>query len=255
MAGFSIDLQVGIDKVSDMNETNEVGSYCYRYPRPSVTTDCVLFGYEAEKIKVLLIQRGNEPFKGCWAFPGGFLNMDESAEEGALRELQEETGLQDVEVYQFHTFSDPSRDPRGRVVTIAYYSLVPIQKATAGDDAAAAQWFALDELPPLAFDHDQLLSLALQALRQRIAQEPFGKELLPETFTSKELQQLYEQILGKKLEAVSFYNKMRRSEWIEQVTEVGGRTRPYRFRFNPERYDALRTKGFKANGNKGLSWD
>ena len=141
------------------------------------------------------------------------------------------------------------------MITIAYYGMVPIQKATAGDDAAAAQWFALDELPPLAFDHDQLLSLALQALRQRIAQEPFGKELLPETFTSKELQQLYEQILGKKLEAASFYNKVRRLEWIEQVTEAGERTRPYRFRFNPERYEALRTKGFRTSRDKGLSWD
>ena len=106
--------------------------YHYKYPRPSVTTDCVIFGYEGNTLKVLLIERGNEPFKGYWAFPGGFLNMEESAEEGANRELYEETGLKDAVIKQFHTYTDPDRDPRGRVISIAYYALIQISEVKGG---------------------------------------------------------------------------------------------------------------------------
>ena len=98
--------------------------YCYRYPHPAVTTDCVIFGFDGERLQVLLIERGIEPYKGSWAFPGGFLKMDETAEEGARRELKEETGLDSAYMEQFHTFSTPERDPRERVITIAYYALV-----------------------------------------------------------------------------------------------------------------------------------
>ena len=104
------------------------GQYTYEYPRPSVTTDCVIFWYDGKDIKVLLVQRGIEPFKGMWAFPGGFLQMDESAIDGAKRELQEETGLADAYIEQFHTFSDVNRDPSGRVITIAHYALVKISE-------------------------------------------------------------------------------------------------------------------------------
>ena len=100
--------------INPCNERNEELKYCYKYPHPSVTTDCVIFGFDGKKLQVLLVQRGNEPYKGCWAFPGGFMNMDESAEEGALRELQEETGLKDAYIRQFHTFTAPQRDPRER---------------------------------------------------------------------------------------------------------------------------------------------
>ena len=119
--------------------------YCYKYPHPAVTTDCVIFGFNGERLQVLLIERGIEPYKGRWAFPGGFLKMDETAEEGALRELKEETGLENAYIQQLHTFSDPNRDPRERVITIAYYALVRIQEVKGGDDAAAARWFPLDE--------------------------------------------------------------------------------------------------------------
>ena len=141
--------------------------YHYKYPRPSVTTDCVIFGYEGNTLKVLLIERGNEPFKGYWAFPGGFLNMEESAEEGAKRELYEETGLKDAVIKQFHTYTDPDRDPRGRVISIAYYALIQISEVKGGDDAAQARWFAIDEVPALAFDHDQMLQDALAKLKSQ----------------------------------------------------------------------------------------
>ena len=171
--------------------------YHYKYPHPSVTTDCVIFGFDGTRLNVLLIERGNDPYKGCWAFPGGFLNMDESALEGAKRELYEETGLRDAYIHQFHAFSAPDRDPRERVISIAYFALVRLTDVKAGDDAAKAQWFPLDEIPPLAFDHDKMLREALKALRRMIHFEPIGVELLPENFTKTQLQTLYEAILGK----------------------------------------------------------
>lgn len=171
--------------------------YHYKYPHPSVTTDCVIFGFDGTRLNVLLIERGNDPYKGCWAFPGGFLNMDESALEGAKRELYEETGLRDAYIHQFHAFSAPDRDPRERVISIAYFALVRLADVKAGDDAAKAQWFPLDEIPPLAFDHDKMLREALKALRRMIHFEPIGVELLPENFTKTQLQSLYEAILGK----------------------------------------------------------
>ncbi len=172
--------------------------YHYKYPHPSVTTDCVIFGFDGTRLNVLLIERGNDPYKGCWAFPGGFLNMDESALEGAKRELYEETGLRDAYIHQFHAFSAPDRDPRERVISIAYFALVRLTDVKAGDDAAKAQWFPLDEIPPLAFDHDKMLREALKALRRLIHFEPIGVELLPEYFTKTQLQTLYEAILGGK---------------------------------------------------------
>lgn len=176
------------------------GTYTYEYPHPSVTTDCVIFGFDGTKLKVLLIERGNEPFKGCWAFPGGFLEMDESAETGALRELQEETGLEGAYIKQFHTFSDPHRDPRERVLTIAYYALVKMKEVQGGDDAAKAEWFALDEVPPLAFDHDLMLQMALKELRKQMHFVLIGDEPLPADFTLMELQQLKEAILDVKFD-------------------------------------------------------
>ena len=132
-------------------------AFTYDYPRPAVTADCVVIAKENEP-KVLLIRRGNEPFKGCWAFPGGFMNMEETAEQCAVRELEEETGLKVTEIKQIGAYSKVDRDPRGRTVTVAY--LVVIDKAEAvkgGDDAAKAQWFPISGLPKLAFDHEEIM--------------------------------------------------------------------------------------------------
>ena len=139
----------------------EEKNYCYKYPHPAVTTDCVVFGVDGQKLKILLIERGNEPYKGCWAFPGGFLDMDENAPQGALRELEEETGLKLEHVKEFGTFSDVNRDPRERVISIAFYALTEIMNVKGCDDAAKAQWFAVDDLPGLAFDHDEMIRRAL----------------------------------------------------------------------------------------------
>lgn len=193
--------------------------YCYKYPHPAVTTDCVIFGFDGWKLNVLLIRRGLQPFRGRWAFPGGFLNMDESAEDGAARELWEETGLRDVYIRQFHTFSDPDRDPRERVLTIAYYALVRLSEVRAGDDAERAEWFPVDAVPALAFDHDMILRVAIQELRKQIYFEPIGFELLPQQFTMTELQRLYEAILGVKFDRRNFHNKMMHLGILSQVED------------------------------------
>lgn len=133
--------------------------------------------------------------------------MEESCEEGALRELKEETGLTGAYIEQFHTFSDPNRDPRERVITVAFYALVRIQNVKGGDDAARAAWFALDAVPQLAFDHDRILREALKRLRERIHFEPIGFELLPEKFTLKQLQNLYEAILDVRFDRSNFAKK------------------------------------------------
>lgn len=224
------------------------GSYTYEYPHPSVTTDCVIFGYDGLKLKVLLIERGIEPYKGRWAFPGGFMNPDESAETCALRELREETGLEGAYIKQFHTFSAPDRDPRERVITIAYYALVRISEVKGADDAAKAAWFDLDTVPPLAFDHDHILGVALRELRRSIHFEPIGFELLPEKFTVKELQLLYESILDTKFDRRNFYNKMMHLEILTRTEEKANRTanrEAFLFRFNRDKYDELKQRGFR----------
>ena len=132
--------------------------YTYKYPRPAVTADCVVITKEAEP-KVLLIQRGADPYKGCWAFPGGFMNMDETTEQCAIRELEEETGLKLTTIKQIGAYSKVDRDPRGRTITVAYLAIIdkPAQ-VTGQDDAAKAEWFPLSALPELAFDHADIIT-------------------------------------------------------------------------------------------------
>ena len=222
--------------------------FCYKYPHPSVTADCVIFGFDGVAIKILLIQRGIEPFKGKWAFPGGFMKMDETAEECARRELEEETGLKNAAVEQFHTFSDVNRDPRKRVITVAHYALVKLSDVNGGDDAASARWFAMDEVPSLAFDHDRILRMAVNRLKERICFEPIGFELLPEVFTMTELQNLYEAILEVKFDRRNFYNKMLKlgilTEAAPRPANASRRT-PSKYRFNAEKYTELKQKGFR----------
>jgi len=224
------------------------GEYTYEYPRPAVTTDCVIFGYDGKDLKVLLIERGIPPFKGMWAFPGGYLQMDETAIEGAKRELKEETGLENAYIEQFHTFTGVDRDPRGRVITIAHLALVKITEVQAGDDAAKAQWHSLDDIPRLAFDHDRILRLATKTLREKIHFEPIGFELLPEVFTMPQLQNLYEKILDVKFDRRNFSAKMLHFGILEDTGErpAGAPSRiPAKYRFNKERYEELKASGFR----------
>ena len=174
--------------------------------------------------------------------------MDETALMGAKRELYEETGLKNAYIHQFHTFTDPNRDPRERVITIAYYALVRISEVKGGDDAAKAQWFPLNEIPSLAFDHDRILRQASTELRKQIHFEPIGFELLPEKFTMTQLQHLYEAILGVKFDRRNFANKMLKlgllTELKERITLVN-KKEAFLYQFNPESYAELKAKGFR----------
>lgn len=148
--------------------SNDEKHFCYRYPHPAVTADCIIFGTDGDTVRILLIRRGAEPFQGKWAFPGGFMKIDETAEECAIRELEEETGLKEAEIEQLHTFTAVDRDPRERVITVAYMAIVDLAEVKGGDDAAEARWFLLNEIPELAFDHREILEMALAKLKERI---------------------------------------------------------------------------------------
>ena len=194
-------------------------SYTYQYPHPAVATDCVVFGFNGKELEILLIERGIEPYKGAWAFPGGFMGMEETAEEAALRELREETGLTVHSLKQLGAFTSVHRDPRERVVSISFYALVQPSDVTGGDDANQARWFPVDDAPPLAFDHDYILRKALQQLRKDIYFEPVGFELLNNAFTMSELQRLYESILGIRFDRRNFEKKMLQTGILEPLDE------------------------------------
>lgn len=166
--------------------------FTYKYPRPSVTADCVVFGYDGDSYKILLVRRANDPFKGYWAFPGGFLDMDETAGECAVRELEEETGIRVAAPSQFHTFTAVDRDPRGRVITVAYCAVTRVTVPRGGDDAAEARWFSTDSMPALAFDHAQLLRGAAGHVWRRLALHEDGGGIVPEDFTGAETEALRE---------------------------------------------------------------
>ncbi len=227
---------------------SEKGKYCYEYPRPAVTTDCVIFGFDGNQINLLLIARGIEPFKGQWAFPGGFVRIQETTEACARRELAEETGLSHVYLEQLYTFSEIERDPRGRTISVAYFALVKSDgPPKAGDDAGKAQWFDLEQVPPLAFDHNRILDVALERLRGKIRYQPIGFELLPEQFTLPQLQKLYEAILQQPLDRRNFRKKIMKYNILEPLDKKEEGT-PHRaaryYQFNREKYQALVEKGF-----------
>ena len=175
-----------------------------------VTVDIVVFTVHEQTLQVLLIERGIDPFKGRYALPGGFVRAEETLEQAAFRELLEETGTKDVYLEQLYTFGDPHRDPRGRVVTVAYYALVPNDKSPllAGTDAAAAAWYPVSALPPLAFDHKKIVEYAVDRLRNKLEYTNVGFQLLPAKFTLSALQALHEAILGKLLDKRNFRRKV-----------------------------------------------
>ena len=211
--------------------------------------DGVVFGFDESELKVLLIQRGLEPFKGKWALPGGFVRVDETLDDAARRELVEETGLANVFLEQLYTFGTVKRDPRERVVSVAYYALVKLSdhKAKAATDAAEAKWFPFSELPKLAFDHADIVALALIRLQGKVRYQPIGFELLPPKFTLSDLQHLYEAILGAELDKRNFRKKVLGFGLLVPLNEIqmSGRHRPAQlFRFDADKYEKLKKRGF-----------
>jgi 8-oxo-dGTP diphosphatase len=213
-----------------------------------VTVDLAIFALRAGTLQVRLIRRAIPPFAGRWALPGGFIRKSESLEAAARRELEEETGVKDVYLEQLYTFGDPDRDPRGRVVTVAYYALLAGEAAppVAGADAGEAMWMAAREHPPLAFDHDRILAYALERLTMKLEYTTAGFQLLSKKFTLAQLQQVYEAVLGRTLDKRNFRRKMALlgilkplDEWVRE-----GAGRPAQLhRFSAKQFERLRDQG------------
>jgi 8-oxo-dGTP diphosphatase len=221
--------------------TEEAKAHHYdatKYDRPSVTVDVVMMSLRQRDLQVLLVKRRSWPYEGMWAIPGGFVNMDESLETAAKRELQEETGVQDVYLEQLYNFGDPGRDPRTRVITVVYFALLDSARlqVRAGDDAADVGWFSVYNLPELAFDHAKILQYALDRLRGKLDYTNIAFSLLPEQFTLRELQRVYEIILHRRLDKRNFRKKILSTGILEDTgaKKMEGTHRPARlYRFNP----------------------
>lgn len=224
-------------------------SFTYAHPRPAVAVDCVVFGLDDDDLKVLLVQRDLPPFEGRWALPGGFVRLDETLEAAARRELREETGLTEVYLEQLFTFGELDRDPRERVVSVAYYALVKLHDhaVKAATDARDAAWFAVADLPALAFDHERIVSLAHERLRGKLRYQPIGFELLPPKFTLSQLQRLYETVLEAPLDKRNFRKKILSMDLLVELDEVQkdvAHRAARLYRFDAKRYQQLTRRGF-----------
>lgn len=230
--------------------------YTYRYPRAALTVDCVVFAFDRGALHVLLVERGLPPFEGAWALPGGFVQLSETLEEAARRELFEETGLEHIYLEELQSFSRVDRDPRDRVVSVAFVALVQGTSASRGDaplavragsDAARARFFEVGALPTLAFDHAEIVECARERLRTRLRTRPVGFELLPERFPLRALQALYETVLGRPLDKRNFRKRVLS---LGVVVKAGAREEGVShraaelYRFDEKRYRKLERSGF-----------
>jgi 8-oxo-dGTP diphosphatase len=222
--------------------------FSYEFPRAAVTVDCVVFGLDDTDLKVLLIRRDLPPFENRWALPGGFVRLDETLDDAARRELLEETGLERVFLEQLYSFSGIDRDPRERVITVAYYALVRLSdhRVQAATDARDAAWLALDDLPDLAFDHSDILQTAHQRLQSKVRYQPIGFELLPQKFTLTQLQKLYEIILDRPLDKRNFRKKILGMNLLVELDEVEtdvAHRAARLYRFNKQHYQRMVRQG------------
>ncbi|WP_298328389.1 NUDIX domain-containing protein [uncultured Dokdonia sp.] len=220
------------------------------FPNPQIklTVDAIVFGYNAGKISILLIQRKYDPFKGQWAIPGGFVLEDESLEEAVHRELKEETGVSINYLEQLYTFGAVDRDPRGRVVSVAYFGLIHPDGHTleASTDAELARWFEIDDLPELSFDHKHILNLAIERLKGKITYEPIGFELLETKFPFSDLEKLYTTLLGRPVDRRNFRKKINNLNILDELDEkisLGAGRPASLFKFNEKRYKQLKEEG------------
>ncbi len=232
-------------------------SVTYEYPRPSVTVDVVVFGLDMTApatLNVLLIKRGRPGtvFEGCWAIPGGFVNENEDLGDAARRELREETKAEPAYIEQLQSFGKPGRDPRGHVISVAYMALVRTDQVVieAGDDAepGSATWWPVDDLPRLnlAFDHAEILGVALKRLRSKLRWCPIGIDLLPEQFSIDDLRRVYEAVLGRELNRGGFRRKVLSYEILVPAgsQRIGGPGRPADlWRFDRNAYEDMQEEG------------
>ncbi len=225
-------------------------SYTYEYARPSVTVDSVVFGYDEGDLRVLLIERGEEPFRGTWALPGGFIHENEALADAAKRELQEETGIRPVALEQLSAFGTPGRDPRGHTITVAFVALVKLSdhNVRAATDAADARWFPASAPPELAFDHAEILEAARQRMIETIRTRPIGFDLLPKQFTLTQLQNLVECVLGEDLDKRNFRKKLLGLELLTPTGEFEtgvARRAAQLYRLDTAHYRRLLKDGFQ----------
>lgn len=224
--------------MSEENQEESATTYdASKYDRPSVTVDVVIFSLIERELNILLVKRKRWPYEGQWAIPGGFINIDESIETAARRELEEETGVRDIYLEQLYTFGEPLRDPRTRVISVAYFAIIRADRQVlkVSDESTDVRWFPVRRLPgQLAFDHDHILATALDRLRSKLEYTTLAFQLLPEVFSILELKHIYEQILGEKLDKGNFYRKIKDAKVLEDTgMRREGRGRPttlYRFR-------------------------
>lgn len=237
--------------MSDTLLTVPAKPFAYQYPRPAVTVDIILFVFQQEQLRVLLIRRANDPYKGKWALPGGFIGEQENLYDAALRELKEETNVSNVYLEQLFTFGEPGRDPRARVITVAYFALlsaeeVAQQEVHGASDAGEARWWDIYELPELAFDHQRILDYALQRLRWKLEWTALGFLLLPSEFTLSELQKVYETILNEPLDKRNFRRKILTADVLEPTGNMrAGDHRPaklYRFSAKAVEFEQARRR-------------
>ncbi len=213
----------------------------------ALAVDTVVFGYTEGELYLLLIERGIEPFKGNWALPGGFIREDESLEQAARRELHEETRVDAIYLEQLYTYGEPKRDPRYRVVSVAYFALVRVEghNIQAGTDAQHARWFPVSELPKLAFDHAHIVAQAKNRLQSKVRYEPLVFNLLPEEFTLFQLQQIFEAVLGEPLDKRNFRKKILSYGFLKEgrkLRNVHFRS-PSLYRFDQIKYERMRKRG------------
>ncbi len=225
--------------------------YTYSYPRPALTVDCAVVGFDGRRLRILLIERRNEPFAGCWALPGGFVDHNEPLLQAAARELAEETGLQKVHLEQLATFGDPGRDPRGHTVSVVFLGMVRITEHSprAADDACRAVWHSLGRPPALAFDHRNILRCVRRALARKARWGPFGCDLLPRVFSLDQLVALYRQALRHPIEGRKLKRYLSRIGLLVPAGRAparGGREWPGPFSFDLRRYRRLERCGLPA---------
>lgn len=218
-------------------------------PKVLLAVDCIIFGFDNEQLKVLLIKRGFEPEKGKWSLMGGFLQPDENLDNSAQRVLKKLTGLNNVYLEQLSAFSEPDRDMVERTVSVAYFALINIENHNEEiSQMYSAEWFTLDEIPELIFDHRQMIEFAINRLRYKTSIEPIGFELLPEKFTMRQLQKLYEAILGQELDKRNFTKKINQLDVLKRLDEkdmTSSKKGSYLHTFDQEKYNSKITRRFE----------
>ena len=229
--------------------------HTYEYPRPAVTADVVVFTIRAGALCVLLIRRAKAPFKGSWALPGGFVDSNEPLQRAAARELEEETRLTDLVLEQLGAFGEPGRDPRGHTVSVAYYTfLTATRPVSAGDDASAVDWHGVRSLPKMAFDHADILAIALGRLRHRLADPAHSPvEIVPARFTLSEQQHVHEAVLGRQLDKRNFRARLIARGLVEPVLAAQklGRHRPAQlFRFTGREAEPVMVRTRRTHQSK-----